>query len=78
MREVLTAIWKERAELIEQEICEILEVRDLTEYIRKPALFFCRPPKALLQEPPPSPDLLAALDRFQLLHVVGVLPSSER
>ena len=40
VREVLTMIWKDRAEAIEQEACEILGVKDLREYFRKPALFF--------------------------------------
>jgi hypothetical protein len=39
-REVLTAVWKERSDAIEQEVCEILNVKDLTEYFRKPSLFF--------------------------------------
>jgi hypothetical protein len=37
---VLRVIWKDRAEAIEQEACEILGVKDLREYFRKPALFF--------------------------------------
>ncbi len=40
LREVLTVTWKERAEAVEQEACEILGVKDLGEYFRKPALFF--------------------------------------
>ena len=40
VRDVLVVIWKERAEVIEQEACEILGVRDLREYFRKPGLFF--------------------------------------
>jgi hypothetical protein len=40
VREVLTVIWKGRAEAIEQEACEILEVKDLREFFRKPSLFF--------------------------------------
>lgn len=40
VREVLTVIWKDRAEAIEQESCEILGVKDLREYFRKPSLFF--------------------------------------
>ena len=40
VREVFTVIWAERAYAIEQEACEILEVKDLTEYFRKPTLFF--------------------------------------
>jgi hypothetical protein len=39
-REVLTGVWTERADVIEQECCDILEVKDLTEYFRKPSLFF--------------------------------------
>jgi hypothetical protein len=37
---VLTAVWKDRAEVIEQEAYEILGVKDLREYFRKLALFF--------------------------------------
>jgi len=40
LREVLTVIWKERAETIEQETCEILGVRDIRQYFSKPSLFF--------------------------------------
>lgn len=40
VREPLLVIWKERAEAIEQEACEILGVKDLREYFRKPSLFF--------------------------------------
>jgi hypothetical protein len=36
VREVLSAIWNEQAEAIEQEICGILEIKDLREYFRKP------------------------------------------
>ena len=40
VREVLTVIWKDRAEAIEQEACEILGVAHLRDYFRKPSLFF--------------------------------------
>jgi hypothetical protein len=40
VREVLTVIWGERAEAIEQEACEMLEVKNLRDYFRKPAFFF--------------------------------------
>ncbi len=40
VREVLRVIWPERADAIEQEACEILGVRSLGEYFRKPAQFF--------------------------------------
>lgn len=40
VREAIQVIWNERAEVIEQEACEILGVRTLREYFRKPALFF--------------------------------------
>jgi hypothetical protein len=40
VREVLHVIWPERADAIEQEACEILGVRSLREYFRKPNLFF--------------------------------------
>jgi hypothetical protein len=40
VREVLHVIWPERADAIEQEACEILAVRSLREYFRKPNLFF--------------------------------------
>lgn len=36
VREVLEAIWKDSAEAIEQETCEILGVRELRDYFRKP------------------------------------------
>jgi hypothetical protein len=35
-REVLEVIWKERSEAIEQEACDILGVRELRDYFRKP------------------------------------------
>jgi Eco57I restriction-modification methylase len=40
VRAVLNVIWKDRADSIEQEACELLGVKDLREYFRKPALFF--------------------------------------
>jgi len=36
VREVLELIWKDRAEAIEKEACEILGVKELREYFRKP------------------------------------------
>jgi hypothetical protein len=39
-REVLYAVWKNRADAMEEELCEILGIRDLREYFRKPSLFF--------------------------------------
>ncbi len=36
VREVLEVIWKERAEAIEKEACEILSVRELRDYFRRP------------------------------------------
>ncbi len=36
IRDVLSVIWKERAEAIEREACEILGVRELRDYFRKP------------------------------------------
>jgi hypothetical protein len=36
VREVLEVIWKDRAEAIEKEACEILGVRELRDYFRKP------------------------------------------
>lgn len=36
VRNVLEVIWKERAEAIEREACEILGVRELRDYFRKP------------------------------------------
>jgi hypothetical protein len=40
VREVLIAIWKEHADIIEQEASEILDIKDLREYFRKSSLFF--------------------------------------
>jgi hypothetical protein len=40
VREVLDLLWGDRAEAIEQEVCEILGVGDLREYFRRPAGFF--------------------------------------
>jgi len=36
VRDVLEVIWKERAEAIEKEACEIMGVRELRDYFRKP------------------------------------------
>lgn len=36
LREILEVIWKDRAEAIEKEACEILGVRELRYYFRKP------------------------------------------
>lgn len=40
IREVLQVLWKEHTEAIEQEVCQIISVRSLREYFRKPTLFF--------------------------------------
>lgn len=40
VREVIDIIWKDRAEAIEREACEILGVRTLRDYFRKPSGFF--------------------------------------
>jgi hypothetical protein len=40
VRKVLSVIWADRADAIEQEACEVLGVRGLREYFRKPSLFF--------------------------------------
>jgi hypothetical protein len=40
LREAIEVIWKDRAEAIEQEACEILGVKTLREYFRRPAAFF--------------------------------------
>ena len=40
VRKVIEVIWKDRAEAIEQEACEILGVKSLRDYFRKPTGFF--------------------------------------
>jgi hypothetical protein len=40
VRESIEVIWKDRAEAIEQEACEILGVKTLRDYFRRPAAFF--------------------------------------
>ncbi|MBX7223618.1 MAG: hypothetical protein K1Y36_27135 [Blastocatellia bacterium] len=40
LQEVFQVIWQDRADVMEQEACEILGVKRLREYFRKPALFF--------------------------------------
>ncbi len=40
IRKVLQEIWKERSEAIETEACEILGVRSIRDYFRKPSGFF--------------------------------------
>jgi hypothetical protein len=40
VREVIEVIWKDRAGAIEHEACEILSVKTLRDYFRKPAGFF--------------------------------------
>jgi hypothetical protein len=40
VRDVFEAIWRERADDIESEACEILGVSDLRDYFRDPKLFF--------------------------------------
>ena len=40
LREVFTVLWGDRAEAIEQEACEILGVKSLRDYFRKPSGFF--------------------------------------
>ncbi|MEW8410575.1 MAG: BREX-1 system adenine-specific DNA-methyltransferase PglX [Candidatus Thiodiazotropha sp.] len=40
VREVLIKIWGDRADSVEQEICQVLGVRELRLYLRKPTKFF--------------------------------------
>jgi hypothetical protein len=40
VREIIELVWKDRAEVIEQEACEILSMKSLRDYFRKPAGFF--------------------------------------
>jgi hypothetical protein len=40
VREVFHVLWGDRAEAMDQEACEILGVRELREYFRRPSLFF--------------------------------------
>jgi hypothetical protein len=40
VREAMEVIWKDKSNDIEQEACEILGVRDLREYFKKPGKFF--------------------------------------
>lgn len=40
VREILEVIWKDRADAIEQEACELLGVKRLRDYFRKPSGFF--------------------------------------
>jgi len=40
VREVLEVIWKDRTDAIEQEACELLGVKNLRDYFRRPASFF--------------------------------------
>jgi hypothetical protein len=40
VREAIELIWKDRAEVIEQEACEILGVKSLRDYFRRPNAFF--------------------------------------
>ncbi len=40
VREAIEVIWKDRAEAIEQEACEILGVKTLRDYFRRPSAFF--------------------------------------
>lgn len=40
IREALEVVWKDRADAIEQEACELLGVKNLRDYFRRPAGFF--------------------------------------
>ena len=40
MHDALEIIWTDRAESIEQEACEILNIKNLRDYFRRPAAFF--------------------------------------
>ena len=40
LREVFTVLWNDRAEAIEQEACELLGVKSLRDYFRKPSSFY--------------------------------------
>jgi hypothetical protein len=80
VREVLELVWKDGAEAIEQEVCEILGVTKLRDYVRKPGTggFWGRPCKMLLQEPPQGPHLLASPVVAQELRPLTVLPPARQ
>ncbi|HEC63850.1 MAG TPA: hypothetical protein ENI23_00990 [bacterium] len=40
MRQCFQVIWQEKADSIEQEACEILDIKDLRDYFRRPSGFF--------------------------------------
>jgi hypothetical protein len=40
VQEVLAYLWEERAEATEQETCEVLDIKGLRDYFRRPAAFF--------------------------------------
>ena len=61
IHQVLQIIWKDRWEAIEREACDLLSVKSLRDYFRKPSGFFTDHLKALLQKPPPGSHLLATL-----------------
>ena len=78
VREVLDLLWKDKAQEIEQEACDILGVSDLREYFRQACKIFSGPSEALFQEPSQGPDLPAALHSLRVLHNMDLLSPLDR
>ena len=57
LRDVFELIWREKAAVIEQEICAALEVKELWSYITKPSNL-PRSPQALFEKCKESADIL--------------------
>ena len=80
IREVLELIWTDQADAIEKEACEILGVKELRDYFRKPGKgrFLGRSHFPLLQKPPQGTDLLAASILEEKLRYLAVLPPTRQ
>ena len=79
VREVLEVIWKGRADTIEKEACDILGVKELRDYFRKPERrLLGRSRISLFQKPPKGPDLLAAAVLQEELRPLALLPPARQ
>ncbi len=78
VREALEVLWKERAEAIELEACEILRPPRPSGLFPSALGFLPGSSETLLKEPAEGADLLAIINCVGVLHLMGLLPSPHR
>ena len=78
VREVIEIIWKDRAEAIEHEACEILGVKSLRDYFRKPAGFFADHLKRYSKSRRQAPIYWPLSTASGSLHALDLLPPPDR